>query len=215
MTAAPAALINYTSSLRATREMDVSSCCPATGGRSQTTRADRERLSIRTAAPEDPSLIAEGPLSAHAIAQQMWGEIAIKQAYLTLSEVLGHVDLLLAAGSAARASQTASASSLLDAGAAACGCARCPRAPRPARAARTNPGLATAAAALPGKALAPAIIGESVALPQADVPVRRPSSRRCRWARISEVCRRSGSCRRRSPCRWSPSGTTPLGLAAT
>ena len=28
----------------------------------------------------------------------MWGEIALKQAYLTLSEVLGHLDLLLADG---------------------------------------------------------------------------------------------------------------------
>ncbi len=30
----------------------------------------------------------------------MWGEIAITQAYLTLSEVLGHLDLLLADGTA-------------------------------------------------------------------------------------------------------------------
>ncbi len=45
-------------------------------------------------------LIAAEPLTAHAIAQQMWGEIAITQAYLTLSEVLGHLDLLLADGSA-------------------------------------------------------------------------------------------------------------------
>jgi hypothetical protein len=45
-------------------------------------------------------LIAAEPLTAHAIAQQMWGEIAITQAYLTLSEVLGHLDLLLADGTA-------------------------------------------------------------------------------------------------------------------
>ncbi len=29
----------------------------------------------------------------------MWGNIAVTQAYLTISEVLGHVDLLLAEGS--------------------------------------------------------------------------------------------------------------------
>jgi uncharacterized protein YycO len=28
----------------------------------------------------------------------MWGNVAVTQAYLTLSEVLGHVDLLLADG---------------------------------------------------------------------------------------------------------------------
>ena len=49
---------------------------------------------------QDPALIAAEPLTAHGIAQQMWGEIAIKQAYLTLTEVLGHLDLLLADGSA-------------------------------------------------------------------------------------------------------------------
>ncbi|HEU4978624.1 MAG TPA: hypothetical protein VFT42_07005, partial [Solirubrobacteraceae bacterium] len=32
------------------------------------------------------------------IAQAMWGNVAVTQAYLTLSEVLGHVDLLLDEG---------------------------------------------------------------------------------------------------------------------
>jgi uncharacterized protein YycO len=40
-------------------------------------------------------LIAEQPRTAHDIAQALWGNIAVTQAYLTLSEVLGHVDLLL------------------------------------------------------------------------------------------------------------------------
>ena len=30
----------------------------------------------------------------------MWGNVAVTQAYLTISEVLGHVDLLLNAGRA-------------------------------------------------------------------------------------------------------------------
>jgi hypothetical protein len=46
------------------------------------------------------ALIAEQPMAAHQIAQRMWGDIAIAQAYLTLSEVLGHLDLLLSDGSA-------------------------------------------------------------------------------------------------------------------
>jgi hypothetical protein len=40
-------------------------------------------------------LLGERPLTAHEIAQALWGNVAVTQAYLTLSEVLGHVDLLL------------------------------------------------------------------------------------------------------------------------
>ena len=40
-------------------------------------------------------LIAERPRTAYEIAQALWGNVAVTQAYLTLSEVLGHVDLLL------------------------------------------------------------------------------------------------------------------------
>jgi hypothetical protein len=36
-----------------------------------------------------------GPLSAHEIAHSLWGNVAVTQAYLTLSEVLGHIDMLL------------------------------------------------------------------------------------------------------------------------
>jgi uncharacterized protein YycO len=43
-------------------------------------------------------LIAERPRTAYELAQAMWGNVAVTQAYLTLSEVLGHVDLLLADG---------------------------------------------------------------------------------------------------------------------
>jgi hypothetical protein len=34
-------------------------------------------------------------LTAYEIAIQMWGNVAVTQAYLTLSEVLGHLDLLV------------------------------------------------------------------------------------------------------------------------
>ena len=42
-------------------------------------------------------LLAE-PEAAHEIAQALWGNVAVTQAFLTLSEVLGHVDLLLERG---------------------------------------------------------------------------------------------------------------------
>jgi hypothetical protein len=40
--------------------------------------------------------LADGPLTAHELAQRMWGNVAVTQAFLTLSEVLGHLDLLCA-----------------------------------------------------------------------------------------------------------------------
>ena len=43
-------------------------------------------------------LIAEQPRTAHEIAQAIWGNVAVTQAFLTLSEVLGHVDLLIERG---------------------------------------------------------------------------------------------------------------------
>ena len=39
-------------------------------------------------------LIDEHPRTAYEIAQELWGNVAVTQAFLTLSEVLGHVDLL-------------------------------------------------------------------------------------------------------------------------
>ena len=43
-------------------------------------------------------LIAERPRSGHEIAQALWGDVAVTQAFLTLSEVIGHADLLVNEG---------------------------------------------------------------------------------------------------------------------
>jgi glyoxylase-like metal-dependent hydrolase (beta-lactamase superfamily II) len=43
-------------------------------------------------------LIAERPRTGHELAQALWGDVAVTQAFLTLSEVIGHVDLLVNAG---------------------------------------------------------------------------------------------------------------------
>ena len=54
-----------------------------------------ERFALhRRRADKIHGLIAERPRSAYEIAQALWGNIAVTQAYLTLSEVLGHLDLL-------------------------------------------------------------------------------------------------------------------------
>jgi glyoxylase-like metal-dependent hydrolase (beta-lactamase superfamily II) len=43
-------------------------------------------------------LIAERPRSAYEVAQAIWGNVAVTQAFLTLSEVIGHADLLVNEG---------------------------------------------------------------------------------------------------------------------
>ena len=43
-------------------------------------------------------LIAEQSRTGHDLAQALWGDVAVTQAFLTLSEVIGHVDLLINAG---------------------------------------------------------------------------------------------------------------------
>jgi hypothetical protein len=40
-------------------------------------------------------LIQDRPRTAHELAQALWGNIAVTQAFLTLSEVIGHTDLLM------------------------------------------------------------------------------------------------------------------------
>ncbi len=96
----PQALVTYMSSLQATRGMDIELVLPGHGPPITDHRAlidERMRLHERRAA-KIQRLIAERPRTAHEIAQAMWGNVAVTQAYLTLSEVLGHVDLLLADG---------------------------------------------------------------------------------------------------------------------
>lgn len=43
-------------------------------------------------------LITERSRTGHELAQAIWGDVAVTQAFLTLSEVIGHVDLLVNAG---------------------------------------------------------------------------------------------------------------------
>jgi len=98
----PTPLIDYSHSLRATHEMAIATVLTGHGEEisDHATLIDTRLSDQERRARKILSLISERPLTAHEIAQQMWGEIAIKQAYLTLSEVLGHIDLLLGAGTA-------------------------------------------------------------------------------------------------------------------
>jgi glyoxylase-like metal-dependent hydrolase (beta-lactamase superfamily II) len=91
----------YLESLRRTREMEIDLVLPGHGEPIDDHRSlidERFKLHDRRA-EKIHGLIAERPRSAYEIAQALWGNIAVTQAYLTLSEVLGHTDLLMNAGS--------------------------------------------------------------------------------------------------------------------
>jgi len=96
----PQALVAYLESLRATRAMPAALVLPG-HGEPVTDHASLidERFALHARrARKILRLIEEEPRSAHQIAQALWGDVAVTQAYLTLSEVLGHVDLLLKDG---------------------------------------------------------------------------------------------------------------------
>ncbi|HEX6583435.1 MAG TPA: MBL fold metallo-hydrolase [Thermoleophilaceae bacterium] len=93
----PQALVTYLESLKATREMDVDLVLP---GHGEPVTDHRKLIDERFAlhkrrADKIARLLAERPRTAYEVATALWGNIAVTQAYLTLSEVLGHVDLLL------------------------------------------------------------------------------------------------------------------------
>jgi glyoxylase-like metal-dependent hydrolase (beta-lactamase superfamily II) len=94
------ALATYIESLRKTREMPAEIVLPGHGEPitdhvalidSRFSGHDRRKEKIYR-------LIAERPRSAYELAQALWGNVAVTQAYLTLSEVIGHADLLVNEG---------------------------------------------------------------------------------------------------------------------
>ncbi len=101
----PQALVTYMASLARTREMRLELTLPGHGEPFADHVGlidERFRLHRRRAA-KIQRLIEAQPRSAHEIAQELWGNVAVTQAYLTLSEVLGHVDLLLRDGAVVEA----------------------------------------------------------------------------------------------------------------
>jgi glyoxylase-like metal-dependent hydrolase (beta-lactamase superfamily II) len=96
----PQALVTYMESLTKTRAMDLDLILPGHGEpvRDHRSLIDQRFLMHERRREKLYGLIEERPRTAHELAQALWGNIAVTQAYLTLSEVLGHMDLLLNAG---------------------------------------------------------------------------------------------------------------------
>jgi glyoxylase-like metal-dependent hydrolase (beta-lactamase superfamily II) len=92
----PQSLVVYLESLAKTREMDLDLVLPGHGDpiTDHRTLIDSRFELHRRRAEKLHKLIAERPRTAYELAQALWGNIAVTQAYLTLSEVLGHTDIL-------------------------------------------------------------------------------------------------------------------------
>jgi glyoxylase-like metal-dependent hydrolase (beta-lactamase superfamily II) len=94
------ALITYLQSLKRTRELPAEIVLSGHGEPIIDHVAlidERFRLHQRRA-EKLYRLIAEEERTGHELAQALWGDVAVTQAFLTLSEVIGHVDLLVNAG---------------------------------------------------------------------------------------------------------------------
>ena len=96
----PQALVTYIESMRKTREMPIEIVLSGHGDPvvdhvalidDRIAKHDRRKEKIY-------KLIAERPRNAYEIAQAIWGNVAVTQAFLTLSEVIGHADLLVNEG---------------------------------------------------------------------------------------------------------------------
>jgi glyoxylase-like metal-dependent hydrolase (beta-lactamase superfamily II) len=96
----PQALVAYLASLRRTRELPAELVLPGHGQpiTGHAALIDSRFAMHRRRARKLHGLIAERPRTAYELAQEIWGNVAVTQAFLTLSEVVGHVDLLINAG---------------------------------------------------------------------------------------------------------------------
>jgi glyoxylase-like metal-dependent hydrolase (beta-lactamase superfamily II) len=96
----PTPLIDYIASMRATAELPAA---VVLGGHGEPVRAHAELVAERLRLHERRArkilrMLRPEPLTAHEVAVRMWGNVAVTQAFLTVSEVLGHLDLLRSEG---------------------------------------------------------------------------------------------------------------------
>lgn len=96
----PQALVDYLTSLQKTRELPAAIVLSGHGEPiTDHVALIAKRFDMHQRRAEKLyGLIAESPRSGHGLAQALWGDVAVTQAFLTLSEVIGHVDLLVNAG---------------------------------------------------------------------------------------------------------------------
>ena len=91
------ALVTYLESLKNTRELPAEIVLSGHGEpiTDHVALIDKRFAMHQRRAEKLYGLIAEQSRTGHELAQAIWGDVAVTQAFLTLSEVIGHVDLLI------------------------------------------------------------------------------------------------------------------------
>ncbi|HTU14161.1 MAG TPA: MBL fold metallo-hydrolase [Solirubrobacterales bacterium] len=94
------ALVDYTASLLETQKMPIDLMLSGHGDpiTDHAGLIDKRMASQARRIEKIHGILAERPRTAHAVAEQIWGNVAVTQAFLTLSEVIGHLDILMDAG---------------------------------------------------------------------------------------------------------------------
>jgi len=94
------ALVTYIDSMKRTREMPAEILLSGHGEpiTDHVALIDARLASHDRRKEKIHALIAERARTAHELAQALWGNVAVTQAFLTLSEVIGHTDLLVDEG---------------------------------------------------------------------------------------------------------------------
>lgn len=89
-------LIDYNDSLARTREMPIDLMLSGHGDpiTDHAALIDARMESEQRRLDKIERIITERPRTAHAVAEAIWGNVAVTQAFLTLSEVIGHTDIL-------------------------------------------------------------------------------------------------------------------------
>lgn len=93
----PRSLLDYIASMSKTAELPADVILP---GHGEPVTGHRELIEKRLGMHERRAerlhglLEKTGPMTAHAMAHELWGNVAVTQAFLTLSEIIGHMDLL-------------------------------------------------------------------------------------------------------------------------
>ncbi len=98
----PRTLVGYLDSMRDTAPLELTRCIPGHGGefddhRALIARRLREHEERKEQIHDE---LARGPLTAFEIGETFWPGLPVDQTFLAISEVLGHVDLLVAEGRA-------------------------------------------------------------------------------------------------------------------
>ena len=94
------ALVTYIESMRLTREMPAEIVLPGHGDPiiDHVALIDDRLAKHERRKEKIYELIAAQPRTGYELAQAIWGNVAVTQAFLTLSEVIGHTDLLVNEG---------------------------------------------------------------------------------------------------------------------